>query len=299
LTALGFGLAILAMVLFGLYMVPRKLSGLRDFDFVLSMCIGAVIITQIARFVAHGLSQPELDPRGIWLSFSCGPIWALGILFYTLSVSQMGLTLATPIKNTTAVLGTILGLAVFAEWRETSPVLALIGSLLVVACAILLGRCGDKTEKRDHVTPLGVLYALLAALFFAAYTIPLKFAQRLGVDSYSLIATMGWGTLAGAVVLFIAFTRGRRRWLREPPKDHFFAILAGICWALATITMAEAIRHIGLAVTWPVTNLNTIVTVAAGILIFHEIDTRRFRGTIALAMLCAIVGSALLGFAKL
>jgi glucose uptake protein len=294
----GFSLALLAMVLFGMYMVPRKVCGLRDFDFVVSMCIGAVLLTQCARLLVHGLDGPELSPRGQWLAFSCGPVWSLGILFYTLSVSQMGLSLATPIKNTTAVIGTVLGLVAFSEWQDTNAALAMVGSLLVVACAIVLGRSSESDCSRSRITPLGVVFALLAAIFFAAYTVPLKLAQREGVDSYSLIATMGLGTLLGGVALFVAFSRNRRQWLRFPLRDHLFAMLAGAIWALASITMTEAIRHIGLAITWPVTNLNTIVTVGAGIFVFRESDARTHRTTIAIAMACAIVGSVLLGLAK-
>lgn len=295
----GFSLALLAMVLFGLYMVPRKVCGLRDFDFVVSMCIGAVLLTQCARLLVHGLDGPALSPRGLWLAFSCGPVWSLGILFYTLSVSQMGLALATPIKNTTAVIGTVLGLVAFSEWQDTNAALAMVGSLLVVACAIVLGRSSESDCSRSCLTPLGVAFAILAAVFFAAYTVPLKLAQREGVDSYSLIATMGLGTLLGGVALFVLFSRNRRMWLRFPLRDHLFAMLAGAIWALASITMTEAIRHIGLAITWPVTNLNTIVTVGAGIFVFREIDARKHRGTIALAMGCAIAGSVLLGLAKM
>ncbi len=296
---LGFSLALVAMVLFGLYMVPRKFSRLNDFGFVLTMCLGAAVTTQAGQFIVHGGHLPPVSARGAWLAFSCGPIWSLGILFYTLAVSQMGLTLATPIKNTTAVLGTVVGLAAFSEWRQVQPVVALAGSLLVVACAILLARTGERAGARSFATPAGVLFALLAALFFATYTVPLKLAQAQRVDTYRLIAAMGLGTLAGSIPLTALFGGGWREWRRHAASDHLWAALAGAIWALATIAMAEAIRRIGLALTWPLTNLNTVVTVAAGILVFHEVDPRKHARLIALAMLCAGVGTLLLGLARL
>lgn len=306
--AFGFLLALVAMVLFGLYMVPRKLSRLRDFDFVLSMCIGTVLFSQSARLVAHHAPTSEIPIHATLLALSCGLVWTFGMLSYTLSVSQMGLALATPIKNTTAVIGTLFGLVIFAEWKETSPLLALVGSLLVVACAVILARAGngkaqeaspeDTAHARSSVTPLGVFWALMAAVAFAAYAVPFKFAQRMGMDSYTLTAHTGIGTLFGSSLLFVTFGRGRRRWLREPLRDHFYAALCGAIWAAATITMAEAILRIGLAVTWPVTNLNTLVTVAAGVFWFHEIDARKHARTIAVAMICATIGSLLLGVAR-
>ena len=142
-------------------------------------------------------------------------------------------------------------------------------------------------------------HMVTAAVFFAAYTVPLKLAQREGVDSYNMIAIMGVGTLLGGLTLFLAFSRERRKWFRYPVKDHLFAMLAGAIWGLATIAMTQAISHIGLSITWPVTNLNTIVTVGAGIFVFKEVDARKHASTIAVALACAVVGSALLGFAKI
>ena len=295
----GFALAFLAMVLFGVYMVPRKVCRLGDLQFVVSMCVGAVVTTQIAQFVVHGPELPAITLRGRWLSFSCGPVWTLGMLCYTLSVTRMGLVLATPIKNTTAVLGTVLGLVAFAEWRETDPALALAGSVLVVACAAALARCGERTETRSSLTASGVIFALLAAVGFAAYTIPLKLAMAQNVDNYRLIAYMGLGTLTTSLGLLLGFERSLRPWLGKPLREHLLAALSGGIWAVATIAMAEAIRRLGLAVTWPITNLNTIVTVAVGIIVFREIDLGKHWRTVAIALLCAMTGTLLLGLARI
>jgi glucose uptake protein GlcU len=302
--ATGFILAFVCMVLFGLYMVPRKFSSLRDFEFVLSMCIGAAITTQSAQFIAHPHGLPAMAPAARWLSLLCGPIWALGMLSYTLSVTHMGLTLSTPIKNTTAVLGTIFGLVLFAEWRETAPVPAMVGSLLVVACAWVLAACGDSSgnaeaKGRNAVTPLGVMWALLAAFFFAAYTVPLKMAQARHADSFCISALMGLGTLGAAIVLMAIFSPHPRRWLRQPTKAHLWAGVAGVTWALASISMIQAIERIGLAITWPIANLNTLVTVAAGIVLFHEVDMRHHGWRVWAASGLAVVGTLLLGAARL
>jgi len=72
-----------------------------------------------------------------------------------------------------------------------------------------------------------------------------------------------------------------------------------VLWVLGTVTMAEAIRRIGLAITWPFTNLNTIVTVACGILLFHEVSVRKFWKALLLGLATGIAGVALLGLARL
>lgn len=294
----GFGWALLALFFFGLYMVPRKLARMSDLPFVLTMSVGVVLTNSVAWL----LSQPAVSAvagSACWLAFLCGPIWYLGVLFYAMSVTRMGLALSTPIKNTTAVLGALIGLVVFAEWREAQPVLTVAGSLLVVLCAVLLAQTGENDCRRSCITPGGVACALAAATFFAAYTIPFKVAQQAGLDTVPLVAYMGLGTLAAAVVCFALFDRGWAKWCHEPLAHHGWAALAGLTWVLAVICMAEAIKRIGLAITWPFTNLNTIVTVACGIIVFREISVRKFWKTILLGLGAGVAGVILLGLARL
>ena len=298
-TLVGFGLATLALLLFGVYMVPRKLTGLRDIPFSLTMCLGVVVSTTLINLVAHGQPLGPAASRAAWLSFLCGPVWYGGVLAYTISVTRMGLALATPIKNTTAVLGTLVGLVYFAEWRETHWLPCVVGAMLVVLCAIILSRTGENSSHRSSVNAPGVLAAIAAAVLFAAYTIPFKLAQRAGLDTVAMVAYMGLGTLVGALACFALLDRRWADWARARPRDHAYAALCGLLWVLAVILMGEAIRRLGLAITWPFTNLNTLVTVACGIIFFHEIDVRRFGRTIALGLLAGVVGVALLGVARL
>ncbi|MEI6502212.1 MAG: GRP family sugar transporter [Armatimonadota bacterium] len=295
----GFGFASVALILFGLYMVPRKLTRLRDLPFVLSMCLGVVVSTTLASLLRHGVPLLRVDGYAGGLAFACGPVWYLGVLFYTISVTRMGLTLATPIKNTTAVLGNLIGLIYFAEWRETHAVPALIGSLLVVVSAWIISRTSENHEQRSTLSAAGIAAALTAAVFFASYTIPFRLAQRAGLDTVTLVAYMGLGTLAGAVVAFALLDRNWRAWLATPPREHGYAALCGALWVAAVIAMAEAIRHVGLAITWPFTNLNTIVTIACGILFFHEIDVRKFGKVLVVGLAVGVLGIVLLGVARL
>ncbi len=295
---IGYGLATLALVFFGLYMVPRKLTGFGDRPFVLSMSVGILLSTTLPLLLAHHTLLPARGP-GVWLALACGPLWYLGVLLYSVSVSEMGLTLSTPIKNTTAVLGTLAGLIVFAEWRETRPVEALVGSVLVVASAVIIGRTGENDCRRSCLTLKGTGAAIGAAVCFAAYAVPLKAAQRAGLDTVTLVAVTGWSILPTALLALAVMDRDWRGWWRTPLREHGWAAVCGVLWVLGTVTMAEAIRRIGLAITWPFTNLNTIVTVACGILLFHEVSVRKFWKALLLGLATGIAGVALLGLARL
>jgi len=295
---LGFACALGSMILFGLYMVPRKLCRLRDFDFLLSMAIGIALFAGLGWGVTVPWRAVSPPVAGVAWALAAGPIWCLGMLFYTFSVTEMGLTLSTPIKNTTAVMGTLIGILVFAEWRDTQPVLCVVGSLLIVACAWALAQTGDQAPERTALTGRGVLYALLSAAGFALYATPLRAATSTGIDVFTLLAFMAPGILLAAVVLFCFRGTGLANWRRQPLRDHAAAVAAGAIWVLATMVLTAGIERIGLAVTWSVSNLNTLVTVGIGILVFHEVDVRKHWRAIGLGLLAGCLGVLLLGLAK-
>ncbi len=294
---LGYGLATLALVFFGLYMVPRKLIGMRDRPFALSMSVGIVLTATLCSLLVHHTPLVTSHPGALY-ALACGPLWFIGILLYSVSVSEMGLTLSTPIKNTTAVLGTLVGLIVFAEWRETKPLEAVLGSLLVVVSAVIISRTGENDCRRSCLSVKGTLAALGAACGFAAYTLPLKGAQRLGLDTITLVAIMGWGIIATAALAYAVSHHRWRDWWGHPRREHAYALLCGAIWVMATYAMSEAILRIGLAITWPFTNLNTIVTVACGILVFHEINVRKFWKVLLTGLAVGVIGVGLLGLAR-
>ncbi len=293
----GFALAFVSMIFFGLYMVPRKFCGLRHLEFVLSMS-GGVLASMLVAWALYGDKSRSAPLAAYGWAALCGPIWTLGMVAFTVAVAEMGLTLATPIKNTTAVLGSLVGLLFFGESRHTTPWMALGGSVLIVACAVVIGQAGEGSETHFGVTRRGVIWSLLAAVFFAAYTVPLKLAMGLRLDSYSIVLGMAVGIGLAAAAGHVAGGGSPREWWRRPRRDHYFAALAGVTWSLATLFMNEAIRRIGLAVTWPVTNLNTVVAVGMGAWVFHEVHLERHRTKLAWGLVFAAAGVALLGLSK-
>ena len=74
---IGYGLATLALVFFGLYMVPRKLTGFGDRPFVLSMSVGILLSTTLPLLLAHHTLLPRVAPASGWPSpaVPCGT-WA-------------------------------------------------------------------------------------------------------------------------------------------------------------------------------------------------------------------------------
>lgn len=293
---LGFTFALVSAVLFGLYMVPRKLSRLSDYQFLLGMGIGVLTMTALA------FSVSRVDLTGGWrevgLAYACGFLWALATLFNIMGISRMGLAISTPIKNTSAILGPAVGMLAFAEYHDTQPVLAVIGAAFIVVCAVLIAAAGGKEENRGHATWTGVVCSVLAAIFYAAYTIPFKMVILAGVSTSQLVMFMGQGAFVAIIIIFLIKERTFARWAQQPAAHHWYSVAAGGIWSLAVLSMAGGIKLIGLSVTWPIANLNTVVAVLFAILFFREIDLRKYSGRMIAGLLCALAGVLLLAAAK-
>ena len=293
-SALGFGVGLSSAILFGLYMVPRQRSSLADHHFLVTLAAGAMLGTALGFAVAGGgIGASRTD---IGLAWIAGALWSAGTFCYIASVSRMGLAIATPAKNTTAVLGTGVGLVVFGEARETAPLPALVGSALVVLCAVLLASAGERAGRRSRATLPGLLLALAAALLYAVYTIPFKLALGHGLSLWALLLFMGQGAFVAAFLGALLRDRGLR--FPAPPRAALGGLLGGLIWAGAVFLMGWGIELVGLAVTWPLSNLNTVVTVACGVWIFREIDPRRQRAKLLGGLALAVAGAALLGIAR-
>ncbi|HID95903.1 MAG TPA: hypothetical protein EYP53_07600 [Candidatus Latescibacteria bacterium] len=296
-TALGLSYGFLSMLLFGLYMVPRKLSDASPHSHLLSMCVGVLVTTISLKLVLD--RSWTAGSAEIALSYVCGLLWALGTFCFIASVRWMGLSRATPVKNTTAVLGTGIGMLFFDEYKTTDPLTATAGSILIAGTAVLLARTSYNTgDNHSSSTSLGVIFGLLAAGSYASYTIPFKMVMLRGVSLEELIVFMGQGCLLGVLILSLPQRRRISEWLRETSRNQILGLLGGIIWALAVTALARSIKMVGVAVAWPLSNLNTVVAVAVGIVFFKEINYPVHKKEILLGMATATAGSVLLGLSR-
>jgi glucose uptake protein GlcU len=292
----GLLIALACAVLFGLYMAPRKLCTMRSIPFLLSMVVGVIMALAVAwqiggrPMVAHGADR--------WLSLLTGSLWSLGTLFFVLGVSRLGLAVATTIKNTTAVWGALAGIVLFGEGAHTEPVTCIVGSALIALSAGALGRIGAQRDAEQGISVPGVVFSLLASLAYAAYTIPMKVVHNHGVSYLEVTFLMGFGAALTALLIFAAVDRRFGEWMRLPWREHALAMLAGIIWSAAVLTMTAAFDMVGLAVTWPIANVNTVFAVALGVWVFREIEMKRHGRMLWLGLCSAVLGVGLLGLSK-
>ena len=290
----GFVLGLMSALFFALYMVPQKIYKVDPTTYLWTMGLG-VLLTALIPYAALGFPQHSTLPQKI-ACILCGVVWGLGTRFFAAGISCFGLALATPIKNTTGVFGTLVGLILFQEWRTTNPWLGCAGSALIVLAAIIIGLTGDRTASKNR-TAAGVGYSLLAALFYASYLYPLK-AVVSKIGYWEFTPWMAVGILLTATVAMLARPGGVRDFFRYPLPAYGLALLGGVAWTVALICLAASMVMVDISVAWSLAQLNTVPAVFIGSMFFHEVNLATHRRTILLGLSAATLGTVLLGFAK-
>lgn len=233
-----------------------------------------------------------------------GVVWALGSLGYAWSVQTIGLSRSTPIKNTTAIFGTLYGILIFHEFTFSDVpglIMSVLGSIAIVAAAILLGAVTSPAEQHTPIPKrtflFGVLGSAIAAVSFSFYAIPLKIAVGHGMSPTGFLFYMGQGACAGMCLIALASRRPARRAANGPSEFGLLPLLSGLIWASASACCNSAIKLIGVTIAWPIANLNTLVAVGYGVWILHEVRVAHHRRELVLGLGAATLGVVLLAMA--
>ena len=298
-TTEGILLAIVSAFVFAFYMIPRKHSSLNDFQYPASMGIGVFLTLTAAAAVARQL--PFQPHPGQGLAFVGGLIWGLGTAAFAASVRIIGLARATPIKDSSTVLGVLVGAILFQELLPSEKPLqfssALVGSALIVSSALLLQLTLVPSSARERrLKAAGIGLALITCLTHAAYLFPT--GKGLAVAPvFTVLFSQGLGIV---VMMFLPclLTGSLSDWLRQPLRAHARAWLSGLLWASGQILLWNAIDRAGIAVPWGLAGLNNPIAIAYGIVVFKEIHIGRHRREVFLGLLSCLVGMFLLTIAK-
>lgn len=307
---LGFSLAVLCSLSFGAYILPRKLSKLSvlDYQFWVAVAIAPAMLT--VNLVAG--SPLFISPLAVWIAISCGVLWTFGSMSYSAAVDYIGVTRSTPVKNLAPAFAAFYGIAVFHEYVASQPrelFLTIGGVVLMILAAFLIGRAGAHDYERAHAFDKsstkeekkrsfakGVLYSMGAAFFYGAYSVPLKWLFQHDIGAFTACAWLGIGVLLSTVVVF-AIKRKKLFPSFPGTREFGLAISAGGIWTSGQIVGALAMLYIPMSISWPVSNLGTLVAMAWGVFIFKEVHLEKHRYAVVASVVTYIVGLTFLAWA--
>ncbi|MBV9695328.1 MAG: EamA family transporter [Gammaproteobacteria bacterium] len=141
---------------------------------------------------------------------------------------------------------------------------------------------------RYSLHSVGVLCGLAAGAWLGSAEAPTKLVT-IGFSPFIVSLGMVMGVFVARWTVPVALKGTSFVWqdLREAPHLIIWAILAGMLWAVANTLTVFAIRDVGLSIAFPLWNMNSLVGVFWGWLLFNEL-----RGGAARARLKVLAGAA-------
>lgn len=146
-------------------------------------------------------------------------------------------------------------------------------------------------ERHRQLQLLGVLSGLAAGAWLGAAEAPTK-VVTLGISpvAISLVMVLGVFLARWSLPALIRGTANVGVDARRAPHLIVWALLAGCLWAVANTLTIFAIRDIGLSIAFPLWNMNSLLGILWGALLFNEL-----RGA-GLGRWLGVVGGALIMF---
>ena len=292
---IGVFLGLVTAFFIGLFMVPRRYAKTDTVSFMVGMTAGACVGSGIywlacgMPFVASWYALASLLP---------GVNWALGSYAYAWGTERIGLSKATGIKNTQVVVTTLGGFLIFNDAATTEPVLAVMGSALVVVTAVVLTGAAHSEERIPNASRAGYLVPVISSVLYGINGLIMAWIIGTGISKPEMNAGIGVGSFLAGAILYVVVKRDWRIFSACCARDHALSFAGGVIWAVAMVTMILSIAYAGLAVGWSLMNLSVVVSVLYGVVILKEIDPRRWPWHIYGGLAIACVGIAALYFSK-
>lgn len=274
---------VLAVLAFGTYMVPLKAWPKFSSWAYLSCVALGIGVGELAISLLTGTLC--VSPVGILSGF----LWVLGGAFCFWAVQAEDLTGAGVRAMGMSILASFLsGVLIFSE--------STLLYFSIPAIALLLW--GLKLLAPSHGSLWKNWRSLLAGAVFGLFLIPYKFTD---IPLLEFMSSFTIGIFIAAELLIAIMSIKRRAFFEYKLAPSVVSVLMGFLWIAGQHGCFWAIDTkgaLGYAVGYPLTQLNLLVNLLWGVVVFHEYPTKTERIRLAVATSVILVGAALLALSK-
>lgn len=289
---LGYIFAVLSSLFFSLYVVPRKLSKLSPVIFSFYMALGFAISSCILYLLQPFIQFYEKPSILLLWSVLAGIIWAGAFVLFVTSIDLIGLSRSNQWKNLQGPVGVILSLIILGEYAKINPIYAVIAAIAIFISALCFtspssdGKCIDNR---------GITFAILSAFGFGSVAVIQKYVTtNVGIYSQQVVWSI---SIFISLLLYITAT-GQLSKLKTSTKERVFGLGAGTLYLGASLLQLFSFNYISASISFTIIQMNALWTVSIGIIVFKEIDIKKYHNRIFLGVLFTLFGILLLVLAK-
>ena len=289
----GYLYAFGAFALIGSYMVPVRFTTAKGLPFMSCMGVGMAVVMA---FRLSSLQALWVHPKWFWASILSGLFWACGQGLANLTLEEVSLAKASVLFNINSLINMAVGLMFFHEASGLKAYLFLLaGGILLSAGAWWVAHLSPAPHKERNLKK-GVLFGLLAGLFWGVYFAPIKAVQlwdpQTSLSSTDALTGLMLGGLVSAIPLAFAASRGS--WT---PRNLGLGFVTAVLWTLGSTYFLLAIDRLGLSRAVPIVNASGLVYAGWSIFVFKEFPFSLWPKVLSGALVVA-AGAVLMAFSK-
>jgi glucose uptake protein len=211
------------------------------------------------------------------LSMLAGVIWSFGNVCSLYAVRGLGFSRAIPLFAVATIINAFYGILLFGELISDpmSVGILFLGMALLIAGIVMA--LSTYESKGKAATGL-ILLALVCGFFFGSYNAPIRATT---VPPPNATA----GLFLGMIITCVALGLVVRSWEKRRSTDDsgalgrrefLSAMISGVIWGVGTAWSIYSISKIGLALSFPIFQLNILVYIVWGLFYFKEIRKEKF-----------------------
>jgi uncharacterized membrane protein len=132
----------------GIFVKASNQEGMSINYFILFSGIGALSVSVLA-FMLFG--EKSINVKSCIYAFLVGATWALGVLLITMALIKYNtpMSIISPLNCTACFVTVLLALIIFSEWKNLLVIRLVIGTILIVAGAMLVSTSSEENKVRN------------------------------------------------------------------------------------------------------------------------------------------------------
>ena len=247
-------------------MVPVRFATARGLRFLPFMGLGMVVMDFLR---ISSLKALWAHPLWFWGCVLAGVLWAAGQTLANMSLEEVSLAKASVLFNANTFINIAFGLLLFHEASGLRSYLFLLaGGILLFLGAWWVARVSAAPSKEGNLEK-GVLYGLLAGLFWGVYFTPTKAVQvwdpQAGLSSLDILSGLALGGTIPALLLF--FFCKKQHW---SIRNIAAGAVTTLLWVAGMTFFLLANQALGLSRAVPIVNSSGLVYALWSLFIFKE-----------------------------
>lgn len=255
--------------------------------------------TTITAFIVGAVFSMILTPAYTFNSFliSCmsGFFWTFGQLFQFKALKQAPVSKGMPVSNGTQLLfTTFVSGVILKEWSSSKQTVSSLIILTLIIFAIwLLANDGTSKQSLDrNSSNYGwIISMVISSLFLTGYVTTNAYFR---ISSYEVFFPQSLGMLVTALIIYITSYKEEKVGIKNVLRNF----TTGVSWSIANISLFFTASHLGVGLSYTISQLCVFVSIFAGIIILGEKKTRGEKKRISLGVIIFLFSILVLSIYK-